>query len=74
MSIERSPGLKRALEVLGNRFIGLNDSPIQEAAEVVYEAAENGIMPKKACEGKVNCINGEEAIVVFPTSHILLTR
>jgi len=74
MSIEHSPGLKGALEVLGNRFIGFNDSPAQEAGRVVYEATENGIIPKKTCERRVTCINGEEATVVFPTSHALLTR
>jgi len=65
--------IKEAIELLSNRFIGLEDPPAQEALETVYEAAKNGEIKQCPCQGKIKCHNGQEATIFFPNSHTLTT-
>ncbi len=66
--------LRQALNVLGNRFVGLKDPPAQKAIETVYEAVENGEIEQCPCQSRVQCKNGKEATVVFPNSHQVETK
>jgi hypothetical protein len=70
MNAER---LRRAFNLLSNRFVGLEEPPAKKALETVYEAVENGEIKQCPCQVRVTCNNGQEATVVYPNSHQILT-
>ncbi len=66
--------LKEAIEFVSNRFVGLDEPSAQKALETIYEAAENGEIRQRPCQGEVECSNGQKATIHFPNSHSLPTR
>ena len=68
--MERSPELRRALDVLSNRFFGRTDYCVYAAAEVVLEAARAGQLPAKPLRTEVE-IGGKPQGIIFPGSVVV---
>jgi len=58
--------IETARATLNNRFIGLQEDPAQQAAEIVYDAMTGGILPNTGpCS-----VETEKGIIVFSNSCI----